>query len=370
MRVNVVRMSKAAASGFLLVGAPGVLGCVAEEAAGDEALAEANDALSAGTATLLLSDGASDLYLAQSSTDEFLRVGETINVRMPGWYLWSLLYPNDPFPSDVNRVKALQPSLELRAFDQALPLPKKNFPAATWNAAADAWSLEATTGTLAIGAKTDSLSFQLVITDAMNPNVSVTLTPSQLPTAPVFGGALPQKSLLFDNPNGTKRQRVIEGDLIVAGAPLLHGVTDWRVEQIVDRSTINTQIGEAEAAGRFGWYTYPIYGTLIYEVSCGIDFHDGTGWKPEAPLAASPASTMLPIGAGGRTMFEGTFAVPSKSTKISMYVHARAFLVADYTGISNITQQWYQQGQTTLMRDSYDNPSGAFSNYEFSVQSK
>ena len=369
MRVNVLRVGKAAASGLLIVGAPGVLGCAPDEAESEgEAIDTSGDALNPGAATLMLTDGASDIYLSQSTTDEFLRVGETINVKLPGWYLWSMLYPNDPIPSDVNRVKALSATLELLGFDKQLAQAPRTFPAATWNAASDVWSLEATTGSLAIAAKTDTLKFQLTLTDAMNPAAMVTLGPSELPVAPVFAGELPRKSLLFDNLNATKRQRVIEGDLIVAGAPLHFGVSDWRAEQIVDKLTINTQIGVAEAAGRFGWYSYPIHGTLQYEVAYGVNFNDGLGFRPEALLAASPASPLLPIGAMGRTMYEATLQVPSKSLRMSMYLHVKAFLVADYTTYSNVTAQWYQQGAVMLVRDSYDNPGGSFTNYEFNLQ--
>ncbi|HSN98962.1 MAG TPA: hypothetical protein VLS89_11775, partial [Candidatus Nanopelagicales bacterium] len=85
MRVNVLRVGKAAASGLLIAGAPGTLGCAADEAeGGGEAIDSSGDALNPGAATLMLTDGASDIYLSQSTTDEFLRVGETLNVKLPG----------------------------------------------------------------------------------------------------------------------------------------------------------------------------------------------------------------------------------------------------------------------------------------------
>jgi hypothetical protein len=367
MRVNVLRVGKAAAATGLLVAAgPGSLGCAAEPEDG-EPVTETNDALSPGTATLVLGGGPADLQVAETSTDEFLRAGQVIHIRMTGWHLWSLLYPADPVPNDVNRLKALAPALQMRPFDKALALTPRLFPGITWNMTNDVWALEATTGALTIPAKADTIRFQLTITDAMNPGAMITLDMSQLPSAHVFSGELPSKSLLFDNLNGTKRQRIIEGDQIVASAPLLFGVSDWRADQVVDKLTIDTQIGVGQAAGRFGWYEYPIYGALQYEVRYGIKFDDTKMWQPEQLMAGNAASVLLPIGATGRTVYETAFTVPLKATKVSIYLHIKAFLIADYSG-HDVVQQWYQQGSSTLVRDSYDNPNGPFTNYDYSLQ--
>jgi hypothetical protein len=53
---------------------------------------------------------------------------------------------------------------------------------------------------------------------------------------------------------------------------------------------------------------------------------------------------------------------------MSLYTHVKTFLVADYTPYSNITQKWYQDNEKVLKKDLYDNPFGAFSNYDYTLQ--
>src|SRR5262249_29838331 len=64
-----------------------------------------------GTGTLSLQywygpNGPSLLFNATNSTDEFVRVGETMTATIPAWYLWNLAHPNDPAP-DADRAKQL-----------------------------------------------------------------------------------------------------------------------------------------------------------------------------------------------------------------------------------------------------------------------
>lgn len=369
MRVKILRVGHAAAaSGLLVVTGQATLGCAAETEDG-ERVEEAGDALSPGEATLVIHEaGGSDIYMTQSTTDEFLRVGEQLHVTLPAWYLWALLYPSDPMPNDVPRLQALEATLELHALDQATLIGVKELASPPWNTTTDAYSLQAMAGPVGIPAKTDTLRFKLTVTDALNPGALVVLDTPQLPQVHVFGGELPSKSLLFDNLNGAKRQRVVEGDQLFSGAPFQFGVTDWRADQIVDRLTINTQIGVAEAAGRFGWYSFPIYGTLHYEVRYGVYFNDAQGWRPEALLAPAPDSVLLPVGSTGRTVYEAIFNPPAKATKMSLYLHVQAFLHVDYGPYPNLVEQWYAQGADVLVRDSYDNPNGAFTNYDYSLQ--
>lgn len=368
MRVKVLSMGTATAMSDLLGATGPAAPGSAAEAEGGGASAGAESAGGAGAATLLLTNGGADISLVQSTTDEFLRVGEAINVTLPAWYLWSLLYPTDALPSSVDRLKALVPALTLVALDKQLPIGAEVFPEATWNAAADPWSLQAATGALVLPERTDAIQFQLTITDAKNAAATVTLGAAQLPSAHVFGGELPAKTLLLDTLGAQKRQRVIEGAPIVAGAPLLLGCTDWRADQIVDRLTLDTQIGVGQGMSRFGWYEYPIQGQLLYEVRHGVSFDDPPGFRPEELMPSNPTSALLPLGAYGRVAYESTVPIPATATKMSLYLHVKAYLIADYSGVSDVIQQWYPQGQSILLRDSHDNPSGPFTNYDFTLK--
>ena len=82
--------------------------------------------------------------------------------------------------------------------------------------------------------------------------------------------------------------------------------TDWRADVVVDKSLIDTQIGMALSGTRFGWITVPIYGKIVHEVSYGVYFDDGLGWRPEAMLSPNADSRYL---GAGRTVYEGKILV-------------------------------------------------------------
>ena len=51
-----------------------------------------------------------------------------------------------------------------------------------------------------------------------------------------------------------------------------------------------------------------------------------------------------------------------------LYAHVRATMTADYSKLQNVKQKWYGDGQQILLKDAYDNPAGAFSNYTFTLE--
>ncbi|APR79036.1 Hypothetical protein A7982_04383 [Minicystis rosea] len=141
--------------------------------------------------------------------------------------------------------------------------------------------------------------------------------------------------------------------------------TDWRADQIVDKTSLNLQIGTPMYSGRFGTYEAPIYGTLVYDVAVGVSLDGGATFQTEQPLVANTASRVL---GAGRTDYEGKVTVPSTAQKLLVYGHVKATLVADYTKFSNVAQKWYSDGQHVVLKDAYDNPSGSFSNSDFPLQ--
>jgi hypothetical protein len=359
-----------AAASTLLVAAGGALGCGGdtEPALGFEPTAEADLELSAGSATLVFDyqfgPGTEfGLDVQQSTTDELVRVGETLSIEIPAWILWQELYPLDPLPNDVERLKKLQGTVSLRPLDKGkiatVTLPLVNF------TGTDPYDLRAHTSTFVVPAKTDALGFEITIKDAMNPAASVVLPASSVRAVQVFGGELPNKTLFFDSSGPSRRQRVIEGNNIVAGSNFLFSFSDWRADVIVDKGSINTQIGIATVASRFGFVDVPIHGKLAHEVSYAVYFNDALGWRPETGLPATQTSRLLPF---GRTSFEATINVPAKATKMALYAHVKTHLIADYSGYNNIKEKWYADNEQVLVKDQYDNPFGAFTNYDYSLQ--
>jgi len=375
LRVKIQRVGQgiATASSLLVATGQGALsmGCTAEVTGeGDELVGESESAIVAGSGTFDLSGwpGYLSMTLGQSSTDEFVRAGESLDFRLPAWLLWETLYPNDPVPDGTTaagqaRLEQLAATVDVRCYDQATL-------ASTVSAASNGWTtvsagdLRATTASVTVPAGTDTIRFQITVTDAANPGASATIDESALGSVAVFGGELPSKSILFDTNASTYRNRTIEGDDPVAGANITLGYTDWRADTLVDRSSINTQIGEAQGWGRFGPYTTPIYGKIVHEVSYGVYFDDGGGWRSEEPLTTNTASRFL---GSGRTGYDKQIGVPASATHMSLYFHVKTYVVADYTGY-NVTSKWYGDGQWVLMREKWDNPYGAYTNFEFNVQ--
>lgn len=359
----------AAVSTLLVAAGSGNLGCAVDaETPVDESVAEGNLELGAGSAVLELgyTFGQSSefgLSVLQSTTDEFIRVGEEVTLSIPAWMLWQELYPQSPLP-DTARLKQLTATLSVRFYDKAFIAGSFTKSIATWSGA-DPNDLDALAEPFVVPAKTDSIRMLITIKDAMDPSVMAELPVSQISPVAVFGGELPKKTLLFDNVGAQYRQRIIEGDNLVAGSSALIAVSDWRADAIANKGSLDAQIGTAQSATRFGVMTVPIYGKLVHEVSYAVSFNDGLGWRPEAPLTPTALSRLL---GPGRTSFEANLALPAKASRMSLYTHVKTFLVADYTSFPNVVDKWYSDNEKVLKADQYDNPFGPFTNYDYNLQ--
>ncbi len=379
LRVKIQRVGKGIATASSLVVAVGngaaSMGCTMDAGdagdAGDELVAEAESAMVAGSGTFDLGGwpGYLSMTLGQSSTDEFVRAGETLNFRLPAWLLWETIYPNDPVPDGTtqagqDRLQQLSATVSVRCYDQQTLT-------STLSAVSNGWvlvspgDLRATTVSVVVPADTDALGIVIDVSDAANPGASGQITEAELGSTAVFGGELPAKSILFDTYNSQYQNRTLEGDDPVAGAQITLGYTDWRADQLVDRSTINTQIGEAQGWGRFGAYTTPIYGQVVHVVDYGVYFDDGGGWRSEQQLPENGASRFL---SEGRKAYEKSFTVPENANHMSLYFHVKTYVVADYSSYQNVTNKWYGDGEWVQMREAWDNPYGAYTNFEFNVQ--
>jgi hypothetical protein len=367
MKVTIRRIQTGAvaASTLLVATGAGTLGCAPEDGSEEDLLGQSDDAINPGSGQLELQLGAPgtvNLQLVNSTTDEFVRVGETLKMSLPAWILWETLHPNDPLPDDA-RLKQLKATVKVSFVDKTTTLSSKTLTIGTWSSTI--YGLYGYSSQFVIPAKTDTLKFSLTIKDALDPTAVATLTSSQISQVAVFGGDLPNKTLLFDNNLGTLRERVVDGDLLIKGSNVTLGYSDWRADQIVDKTSLNLQIGTAMYSGRFGTYEAPIYGTLVYDVAVGVSLDDGATFQPEQHLNPNTASRVL---GAGRTNYEGKVKLPSTAQELLVYGHVKATLVADYSKFTNVAQKWYADGQQVLLKDAYDNPGGAFTNYVFSLQ--
>jgi hypothetical protein len=367
MKVNVrrVQTGMAAASALLAATGAGTMGCAVDSEATSDEQDLTGVAANPGSAQIELQPGPTGGFgtqLLNSTTDEFVRVGETIKVVLPAWLVWETLYPTDPIPDDT-RLKKLKLTVKASFLDKTTTLSSKTLTVASWTGTS--FGLNATSTQLVIPAKTDSLTLTITVKDGLNAAASVTIGAPQLGPVPVFGGALPGKSLLLDNTSGVLRQRVVDGDLLVKGSTATIGFSDWRADQIVGKTNLDLQIGTASFNGRFGPQVSPIYGTLSYVVSYAVSFDGGQTFHPEKTLAPSAASRLL---GPGRTDYEATEAIPASATQMLFYGHVKAVLTADYTPYPSVTQKFYADNQQVQLKDAYDNPSGPFTNYAFPLQ--
>jgi hypothetical protein len=192
------------------------------------------------------------------------------------------------------------------------------------------------------------------------------LDQAQFVSQPVFGGEMPNKTVLFDTALAF-RERVIEGDEPVAGASILFAYSDWRADTLVDSSSIDRQIGTQLTSGRFGQMIVPVYGTIEHDVGFAVYFDDGQDWRPETLLTANKNSRVFDA---GRTSFETNVAIPAKAERMALYIHVNTYLVANYPAVPNVTK-WYADGERVLKAEKYDNPGGQpFVDYQYGVDNR
>ncbi len=372
IRIKVLRvgtaLNAAAMSSIVVAGASGAIGCAVD---GDEESVDVGVseevALSPGSARLELQPGGGPLppfafALAASTTDEFVRVGEVLTVGVPAWLLWDALHPNESMPDDA-RLAKLRGTMTVGFHDKGKKTSTAKLDIASWKSTI--YGLQAVTKTFKPPKSCDELRFTLTLKDLGDAKATASLDESKLASVHVFGGELQNKTAFFDNDSGKLRTRIVEGGDLHAGTSVLLGYSDWRADQVVDKMQLSTQIGTAIVNGRFGQVTIPIYGKLSYEVRYAVSYDKGQTFSGEAPLPANTSSLLTGV---GRTDYETLLAVPANAGAAWIYFHVKASIVADYAAFGNVTQKWYADGQSVVLKDAYDNPSGSYSNYELVVR--
>ncbi len=304
-----------------------------------------------------------DFVISQSTTDEFLRVGQKLSFDIPALTLWDWVHPGTPTPT-VAELQNLEATITMTAADKGKPFSTFDVKTISWKGM-DAFTLRAVTSVATMPPKADELRFSMTIVDKADGS-KLDLDQAQFVNQPVFGGELPSKTMLFDTAFAL-RERVIEGDDPVAGSSLLFAYSDWRADTLVDASSIDRQIGTQLSSGRFGQVTVPVYGTIEHDVGFAVYFDDGQDWRPEMLLAPNKNSRVL---GPGRTAYETNLAVPEKASRMALYVHVRTHLVANYPAGPGVTK-WYADGERILKVEKYDNPGGQpFVNYQYSVDNR
>jgi len=366
------KISVAAGTSTLLVGA-GCAGAVPAEQE-TEAVGSTSSAYTVaapGSATLELgwvyapTGERYGFFVRSSTTDEFVRAGETLRLAVPAYVAWYALYPDLDAP-DAARMQQLTIEARVSFKTGGAEVGAATAVVSSWSGG-DVYNLQGTTASFVVPAGVDALDVDFAFGDTQDPAKRATLGGGDTAALPVIGGRVPAKTVLFDNNYGAYRRRTLEGGAPVAGAELTLGYTDWRADQRVDRYAIDRNIGSTTGYGRFGAYTYAILGELVHEVSYGIYFDDGRGWQAEQQLAARAGS---PLVGNGRTSYETTLRVPAGARRMSVYFHVKTYLVANYASYPSATHRRYAEGERVLVRERWDNPSGAFTNYDYDLEAR
>ncbi|HEY8077345.1 MAG TPA: hypothetical protein VIF62_24635, partial [Labilithrix sp.] len=285
--------------------------------------------------------------LTQSTTDEYVRAGETMTFSLPAFFLWQSLYPNDAMPNDVARLEQLQAKLNVVFVKGGAPFATASAKTtSTWHGS-QPWDLTVDTTSFHVDKHAEGIRFELTITDATDASKTVTLAQTAFLEVPVIGGAIPNKTLLFDTLGSSLRQRVLEGGQPVSGANLAVAYTDWRAATLIDESKIDRTIGTATEHGRFGAFDMPILGDVVYDISFGSGIDDA--WSPEQALLADASSRLMPP--YGRTAYEGSLAIPAGAKHVDLYFHVRAYVVADYSKWSDVKWKKYGDGERVLVAE-------------------
>lgn len=368
-RVRAVTTTLAGASSLAML-ANGA-GCAAphEEQLGGDVLADTQATPGSGTLTLngawQPAPSAYSFLLTQSTTDEFVRVGETLSLDLPGYYLWTALHPDGGDTPDFDHLSQLAVTVEIQLIRRGEITGRVQVHVASWSGDQE-WNSVAHTTPFTVPDQVDTLAFGVIVVDPQDGDRRAELASLDFATFPVFGGELPLKHALFDNDWTTLRQRIVEGGPLVAGASAMLTYSDWRADEIVDKTSIDREIGTIQSYGRFGPVVTPIYGDIAYEIGAGFSFDDQS-WASDYALPATTSSRVIDL--AGRTAYEGTIYVPANATKVDLYFHVKAFLVVDYTKYGNaVISRRYSQGDRILVRERWDNPDGkSYANYVLPV---
>jgi hypothetical protein len=298
------------------------------------------------------------LYVNGGTSDEFVRVGEKLTATLPGWLIVGLVQVEY---GSVTEATLPDSKVQLRVTWMHGPATTSTqiVKVASWTGATYGWP-DAVTEAFTVPA--DATGFRATI-EATSADGAKSGSQVLVET-PVFGGDLPTKHVLFDLDGSTSpRLRVLERGAPVAGAELVVAYSDWRADRLVDAGSIDRRIGRVKTYNpRFGTAEGDVFGTVVHVISVGWDV--GKGFQ-ETALVASPTSYVK-----GGTSQETRLAIPANATKLSMFFHVKTYLVAKYPTYGEVTERKYAEGEWILVREKWDNPSGAGTNFSFGTDTK
>jgi hypothetical protein len=174
----------------------------------------------------------------------------------------------------------------------------------------------------------------------------------------VFGAFVPNKLALFDTAGADRRTRVVEGGKIVPGAHATLSVTDWRLDTVSDKSTLDLRCGQRNSYNRFGPMIVDALGTLEYEVSAVVSTDGGATYSPVG-LVKNAQSPIFSRADGFRFTHDAEVPIPKNAgPNLKVAFHVRAFLQVPSFQPGEIQNARYAPGARILLKDTWDNNGG------------
>ncbi len=304
--------------------------------------------------------------------DEFLRVGDTYKLSFNTRAMWRLFHRDSWAAPAIEQVKRVRVKAVATYFKAGAQVGTADmFADEIIGAGTLSEPMQVQSQAFTLPSGVDMMSLQVTPFDIGAGAAPLAATQSYTMTVGIYGSDQASKNVIFDNLGNSKRQRIVEGGAIMQGGAVTLAYTDWRSDMLVTRFGMETQIGESRSQGRFGEITIPIFGKIVHEVSYGVFFDDGGGWRAEAPLKAVMSSLLVSrsVESIPRTTHESRLALPANATRMELYFHLKTYLVVDYAGWpAEKSTFWYQQGERRLVKEVWDNRDGANTNYEFPLE--
>ena len=370
--IKVRFLTQVTATGAAVLSLP-MVGCAASHAADDVSTgAEAETGITAGAGTLTMHSY--DLtYASKTGGDEFLRVGERLTAAISFAQAVDMLYVGDAGDEEAITAINRDPSklkLTLKIFATKFDDTKMDLPSLPVTFAPGAGGVIAGTSpefVIPAGVKKIAIDFFAEYQESGAPmKRMLAQTHGVKNDFPVFGAFAPNKLALFDTMGGDKRTRVVEGGGVVAGANLTVAVSDWRLDTVVDRTSLDLRYGKQESYSRFGTGIVDAIGHLTYAVSAVISTDGGNTFSPLAFDQIPNADVLGPSLYGWRYAFEKTLPIPANAgPSVQIAFHVQAFLDVPNYYPGQIMDAKYSPGQRVLLKDVWDNNGGA--NYSLAV---
>jgi len=348
-----------AAAGAAALALPSALGCSApseEVGSGTENFTE----ISPGSGSLALHSYRVD-YASTSGGDEFVRVGEKMTVAVS---LNDVLDKIADAPAlraaalaDPSKVKLTLKVTYTKADESKSAAPDLAFGA--WAAANGGFVGTSPAFVIPNGTKLMAVEVVAAYDKAGIPSTTEVVKARGIANEfVVFGAFAPNKLALFDSAGADRRVRVVEGGAIMKGSHAVISYTDWRLDTVSDKGSMDLRIGQKNSGSRFGPVVVDALGSLEYEVSAAISTDGGATYNPVS-LKKVERPAVLSRSEGLRYALETEIPIAADAgPSLKVAFHVQAFLQVPNFSNGEIQNARYAPNQRVLLRDTWDNNDG------------